>query len=105
MLTHSTGTVSSKPPLSRSHYVILAIHVAVAVGFTILGLVGQTATDGWSDLVNVVVGLLAGTYVVAVASSAVIARYSVESKLVRTLVVLLGPPLAMLILIVAIRAA
>jgi hypothetical protein len=92
-----------RPPLSRSSRLILGFHVLLAIIFAVVGLVDTAAGDGWADLARFVTLLLAGAYLLAVATITAIARYATANATVRVLLLLFGPPVLIVIAIFAIR--
>jgi hypothetical protein len=99
-----TGELNSeKPSLSRSQRLILAFHIALALVFVATGFFDTSGGDGFADLARLLLVLLAGIYLLAVATIAAISRYLVSGAALRSALLLLGPPVMMAIAIVAIR--
>jgi hypothetical protein len=94
-----------REPLSRGQRLIVAFHVALALVFVVIGVVDTSGGDGWSDLARLIAVLLAGIYLLAVATVAAISRYLVSGAALRSALLGLGPPAMMVIAIIAIRAA
>lgn len=94
-----------KPPFTRSQRMILQAQVSLAVIFVIVGFIDTSGADGWSDLARLVTVVLAGVYLLAVATVTAIARYATSATGTRTALVVLGPPALMVIAFFVIRAA
>lgn len=96
--------MNSQPPLGKAPRAILALHVVLALGLGIAGLLDISGSDGMAGLARVVVLLLVGVWLVGVVASGLLARFAMAHVWLRIAVVSLGPVVALVGLVLFARA-
>ena len=94
-----------RPPLSMGHNAVTGLHVLFAVVFGVFGLIDTSGGDGFADLARFALLLMAGLYLLAVATVAAVARYATSVSAIRYALIALGPPVLTVIAILFIRGA
>ena len=97
------GFGAGRPHLSTGQRLVASFHASLALVFVVVSFVDASGSEGFSDLARLVTVILAGMYLLAVATVTAVARYAVSNGAVRIGLLALGPPALMVVAIFAIR--
>lgn len=82
---------------------VASFHASLALVFVVVSFVDASAGEDLSDLARFVTILLAGLYLLAIATVTAAARYTVSNGVVRLVMLALGPPVLMVVAIFGLR--
>jgi len=85
-----TAVTRTRPPLSTSNRVILGLHGAAALAFTVVGLI-QAHDPGWANLQRIVILFMFALWAGGIVLMGVIARVAMSNNLGRNVLLLAGP--------------
>jgi hypothetical protein len=92
-----------RPSLTRGHWLILGFWILLALIFTVISVLDSRGTSGWKDLLAFVAILLFVFAVAAIVISWAAARYLAWDSTIRSLILIVGPPVIVVVLVLVLR--